>query len=92
MVPKRRWIKLEGVEDSQLRLMGANEEFALVWHDVDLNLFYPDRVSLTGLHLAGDWQQKKTQSIITNVTVTVSPFRVKCVVLPTCSSSRQPNE
>ena len=65
MALERRCVKLEDVADSQLGAMGTNEEFAWVWHDVDLNLFSPDRVNLTGLHTAGDRLQKPSQSIKT---------------------------
>ena len=63
MALERRCIKLEDVADSQLRAMGTNEEFASVWHDVDLNLFSPERVSLTGLHSVGVKTPRPRQSI-----------------------------
>ena len=36
-----------------------------MWHDVDLNLFSPERVSLTGLHSAGGRTTRPKQSIET---------------------------
>ena len=65
MALERRCVKLEDVADSQLRAMGTNEEFAAVWHDVDLNLFSPERVKLTGLRSAGRRSPKPKQSIKT---------------------------
>ena len=63
MALERRCIKLEDVADSQLRAMGTNEEFASVWHDVDLNLFSPERVQLTGLRSrAGDRLNRNSPS------------------------------
>ena len=65
MALERRCVKLEDVADSQLRAMGMNEEFASVWHDVDLNLFLPERMKLTGLRSAGGKSSKPKQSIKT---------------------------
>ena len=65
MALERRCVKLEDVADSQLRAMGTNEEFAAVWHDVDLNLFSPERVKLSGLKSAGRRSPKPKQSIKT---------------------------
>ena len=65
MALERRCVKLEDVADSQLRAMGTNEEFASVWHNVDLNLFSPERVQLTGLRSAGRRSPKPKQSIKT---------------------------
>ena len=65
MALERRCVKLDDVADSQLCVMGTNEEFASVWHDVDLNMFSPDQVSLTGLHAGGDRRQKPSLLIKT---------------------------